>query len=77
MYQLNALARQFAWRGAALSDTGYLVCPKCMDVPSQQYRTIILPGDPYPRVNPRPPTYDLNIGTPGGFDLDFDGSFDG
>ena len=53
-YPLSALQRQFQWRGAALADTGYLVCRRCLDVPQEQNRVLILPGDPIPRVNPRP-----------------------
>lgn len=53
-YSLDALQRQFEWRGAYLADTGYLVCHRCLDEPQEQFRTIILPADPYPRVNPRP-----------------------
>lgn len=53
-YVLDALQRQFEWRGASLADTGFLVCRPCLDVPQEQYRVLILPGDPIPRVNPRP-----------------------
>ncbi len=53
-YPLDALQRQFEWRGVALADTGYLVCRKCLDVPQEQLRSIIFPGDPIPRINPRP-----------------------
>lgn len=59
VYDLDRLQRQFEWRGAALVDTGKLVCAgtgtkRCLDVPQQQNRTIILPPDPVPRQNPRP-----------------------
>lgn len=58
-YQLDQLQRQFEWRGAALADTGLLVCAgsgtkNCLDRPFEQNRTIILPPDPVPRINPRP-----------------------
>lgn len=53
-YQLDRLQRQYEWRGVALADTGYLVCPSCLDVPQEQLRSIIFPGDPIPRGNPRP-----------------------
>jgi hypothetical protein len=53
-YPLSSLIRQFEWRGAALVDTGFLVCKKCLDIPFEQNRVIILPTDPVPRVNPRP-----------------------
>lgn len=46
---------QFYWRGASLQNSGLLVCRrKCLDVPNQQFRTLILPGDPQPFQNPRP-----------------------
>lgn len=53
-YQLDKLQRQFQWRGVALADTGYLVCKRCLDIPQEQLRSIIFPGDPIPRNNPRP-----------------------
>lgn len=53
-WPLDSLRRQYQWRGTALADTGFLVCRRCLDEPQEQYRTIILPGDPIPRVNPRP-----------------------
>lgn len=46
--------KQFQWGGSSLVDTGYLVCKGCLDVPQQQYRSLILPGDPVPFPNPRP-----------------------
>jgi len=56
-YPLSELRRQFQWEGAALADTGYLVCSRDQDVPQEQNRVLILPADPYPRSNPRP-SYD-------------------
>jgi hypothetical protein len=53
-YPLDRLSKQFEWRGVVLADTGYLKCPRCLDVPQEQYKTVILPIDPRPRVNPRP-----------------------
>lgn len=54
-FPLSRLVKQFQWAGAALVDTGFLVCPnKCLDVPQDQNRVLILPPDPVPRVNPRP-----------------------
>lgn len=62
-YALDQLQRQFEWRGAALADTGFLVCAgagtkNCLDVPFEQNRLLILPPDPVPRRNPRP---DYNV----------------
>jgi hypothetical protein len=42
------------WAGAGLINTGLLVCPRCLDVPFEQYRVLILPGDPAPVINSRP-----------------------
>lgn len=53
-YNLSDLSWQFQWAGSTLMNTGFLVCRKCLDVPFDQYRTLILPPDPYPRENPRP-----------------------
>jgi hypothetical protein len=53
-YQLDALRRQMQWSGSKLIDTGFLVCSHCLDTPQQQFRSIILPADPYPLPNPRP-----------------------
>lgn len=53
-FNLDALQRQFEWRGTKLADTGFLKCRTCLDRPNQQNRTLILPPDPVPRINPRP-----------------------
>lgn len=53
-YQLASLRRQMQWAGPRLMDTGFLKCRRCYDKPQDQYRTIILPPDPRPVVNPRP-----------------------
>src|SRR5580692_9718257 len=51
---LDRLSKQFQWQGAALVYTGFLVCERCNDLPQEQYKVLILPVDPKPRVNPRP-----------------------
>lgn len=56
-YLLNDLSRQFQWTGPALQDLGILVCASCNDVPQEQFRTVVLPPDPVPRINPRPDVY--------------------
>lgn len=53
-WPLSRLTRQFQWQGVGLADTGYLVCPRCLDTPFEQQKTILLPPDPLPRINPRP-----------------------
>lgn len=53
-YPLSRLFHQFQWAGAELIDTGFLVCQRCLDIPQEQNRVLILPPDPVPRANPRP-----------------------
>ncbi len=52
-YPLRALKSQDEWAGRVLIDTGSLVCARCYSTPQEQFRTIILPGDPQPVPNPR------------------------
>ena len=54
VYQHSRLSPQFQWGGAKLFDEGYLVCRRCLDKPQDQFRSLILPGDPQPVINPRP-----------------------
>jgi hypothetical protein len=56
-YQLSALQWQMEWSGVRLYNTGALVCDDCLDVPQEQFRTIILPPDPAPLVNARVPNF--------------------
>lgn len=57
MYQHDTLKWQFQWQGAKLQNIRVLVCDRCLDVPQEQLRTIILPQDPVPIKNPRPENY--------------------
>ncbi len=52
-YNHNVLQPQYQWAGAALVWLGLLVCPPCLDVPSEQLRSIRLPPDPTPIYNAR------------------------
>lgn len=58
-FQLNALRFQYEWSGTHLYNTGALVCTEggCYDIPQEQFRTIILPPDPPPLPNARPPNF--------------------
>lgn len=59
-YNVSDLAYQFEWAGQQLYDTGALVCVtgnNCYDTPNEQLRTIILPPDPPPIINARPPSF--------------------
>ncbi len=53
-YNHADLVRQFQWAGNTLIDTGLLVGPDEVDVPQDQFRSLILPPDPYPVINARP-----------------------
>jgi hypothetical protein len=54
IYNLDDLQYQLRWAGQQLANTGYLVCPTCLDVPNQQERTLVLPPDPPPVYLVRP-----------------------
>lgn len=64
-YSHKDLQWQFEWQGPRLQNKRILVCNTgCLDVPQQQLRTIIIPADPLPIMNPRPeiiPTADNNV----------------
>jgi hypothetical protein len=53
-YQLNQLQWQYQWAGARLQNLRILVCPGCTDKPQIQLKSIIIPPDPLPVMNPRP-----------------------
>lgn len=53
----SKLSWQYQWSGTHLYSLGVLVCPPCLDVPFEQLRTIILPPDPPPVLNARPPNF--------------------
>lgn len=53
VYNRTDLKFQYQWSGALLQNLRLLVCQRCMDVPQEQLRTIILPADPVPISNPR------------------------
>lgn len=57
------LVWQIQWGGVNLYNQQLLVCKdRCYDTPNEQLRTIILPPDPPPIINARPPnfTYEEN-----------------
>lgn len=53
-WNLSDLRPQLEWAGEGLRDTGLLKCPRCLDEPNPQLRTIVLKPDPEPARNPRP-----------------------
>ena len=50
----STLRRQMLWNGPTLVDTGLLVCPRCYDQSSPQYRRTDY-SDPKPIKDPRYP----------------------
>jgi hypothetical protein len=56
-YNRSKLQWQFQWAGTHLQNLGFLVCKICIDTPFEQLRTIILPPDPPPVLNARPPNF--------------------
>lgn len=58
LYQLDDLQPEKKMTGDHLTETGRLVCERCLDVPTEQDRTIILKPDPEPVRDPRPEVQD-------------------
>ena len=56
-YNHDQLKWQYDWAGASLINKRLLVCNPCYDTPQQQLRSIIIPADPVPIVNPRVEPY--------------------
>lgn len=55
---VSDLTWQMQWAGTHIYNTGALVCEdRCLDVPNEQLRTIILPPDPPPVINARVPNF--------------------
>ena len=51
------LGFQYEYGGAGLYNTQMLVCGRCMDVPQMQLKSIVIPADPLPILNPRTQNY--------------------
>lgn len=56
-YNHADLRWQYDWAGASLINKRLLVCDTCYDEPQEQLRSIALPADPVPIVNPRTEPY--------------------
>ena len=52
-YNHESLSFQYDWRGPTVQNTRLLVCRKCNDEHQEQLRSIVLPADPLPIINPR------------------------
>lgn len=59
VFMRKDLARQMEWRGNDLVWTGFYVGIPYLDVPNEQGRPPILPSDPIPVKDPRPPFFSL------------------
>jgi len=57
IYNLNQLIWQQEYRGNSLMRTGFRVCSRCLDIPYQGRRPIIIPADPVPLRDPRPENF--------------------
>ncbi len=73
LYNLDQLSWQYQFVGVTLQNLRILVCPTCLDTPSEQLRQIILPVDPVPMLNARPENYVSNNNplSPIGVDANF------
>lgn len=60
-FSLRDLGWQFQWSGVKLQNLRLLVCKTCLDKPQPQLRTIVIPADPLPVLNPRPEAYATTV----------------
>jgi hypothetical protein len=61
LYSLADLRYQFQWAGTSLVNLQKKVCRTCMDTPQIQLKTIVLPADPVPVVQPRIEYYGIEV----------------
>lgn len=57
LYSFSHLRWQMDYSGAGIYNKRILVCEKCYDTPQQQLKVIVIPPDPLPVLNARPPDY--------------------
>jgi len=57
LYNHVLLGWQFEFAGSGLYNTKMLVCRHCLDVPQEQLKSINIPADPLPIMNPRTQDY--------------------
>ncbi len=58
-YNLSALQWQYEWAGDILLNTNLLFCEPCLDDPQPQLQSRVIPPDPLPVLNARPPQMTL------------------
>lgn len=57
LYNHSHLRWQMDYSGAGIYNKRILVCEICYDTPQQQLKVIVIPPDPLPVLNARPPDY--------------------
>lgn len=57
LYNHSHLRWQMDYSGAGIYNKRILVCEMCYDTPQQQLKVIVIPPDPMPIINARPPDY--------------------
>ena len=57
----DRLSFQYQWAGVKLQNLRLLVCPNCIDAPQPALKTIVIPPDPLPTLNPRPEQYATEV----------------
>lgn len=60
VYNRVDIRYQYDWTGTSLQNLRVLVCDRCYDEPQEQARSIVIPADPVPVVNPSPEFYTLD-----------------
>lgn len=60
-FSLSDLNWQTQWAGDKLQNLRLRVCCECLDVPQIQLKSIIIPADPVPVLNPRPEAYSETV----------------
>lgn len=61
-YNLCDLQWQYQWSGVKLQNLRLLVCTTdCLDKPQPQLKSIVIPADPTPVLNPRPEQYSVEV----------------
>ena len=76
-YYLDDLQWQYDWRGDHLQNLRVRRCPKCLDIPNEQLRPIVIRGPEGSLRDPRPPQYAANAAAPSGPQLPFAPNFPG
>jgi hypothetical protein len=59
---LRRLPWQYDWRGMQMQNLRIRVCPRCLDVPNDQLRPLVIGPDPVPVRDPRPGNYATQMG---------------